>query len=95
MPCGVTFHLQVTDVTAWYRELFPSAPPGDLMDIKDGVIAYRIAAHAADLARGHPGAQHHDYAAAQGVTAAEAQEQGMAAKSEEFRRKRLEVSQAG
>ena len=26
-------------------------------DVKDGVIAYRIAAHAADLARGHPGAQ--------------------------------------
>jgi len=26
-------------------------------DVKAGVIAYRIAAHAADLARGHPGAQ--------------------------------------
>ena len=26
-------------------------------DVKDGVIAYRIAAHAADLAKGHPGAQ--------------------------------------
>ena len=26
-------------------------------DVKDGVIAYRIAAHAADLARGHPRAQ--------------------------------------
>ena len=26
-------------------------------DVKDGVIAYRIAAHAADLARGHPTAQ--------------------------------------
>jgi phosphomethylpyrimidine synthase len=25
-------------------------------DVKDGVIAYRIAAHAADLAKGHPGA---------------------------------------
>jgi phosphomethylpyrimidine synthase len=25
--------------------------------VKDGVIAYKIAAHAADLAKGHPGAQ--------------------------------------
>ncbi|MGH2508935.1 MAG: phosphomethylpyrimidine synthase ThiC, partial [Ktedonobacteraceae bacterium] len=29
-------------------------------DVKDGVIAYKIAAHAADLAKGHPGAQVHD-----------------------------------
>jgi phosphomethylpyrimidine synthase len=29
-------------------------------DVKDGVIAYRIAAHAADLAKGHPGARHWD-----------------------------------
>ncbi|GMU20254.1 MAG: phosphomethylpyrimidine synthase [Phycisphaerae bacterium] len=29
-------------------------------DVKDGVIAYKIAAHAADLAKGHPGAQHRD-----------------------------------
>jgi phosphomethylpyrimidine synthase len=29
-------------------------------DVKEGVIAYRIAAHAADLARGHPGAQLRD-----------------------------------
>jgi phosphomethylpyrimidine synthase len=29
-------------------------------DVKDGVIAYKIAAHAADLAKGHPGAQLHD-----------------------------------
>ncbi len=29
-------------------------------DVKDGVIAYRIAAHAADLARGHPTAQRWD-----------------------------------
>ena len=29
-------------------------------DVKAGVIAYRIAAHAADLARGHPGAQARD-----------------------------------
>ncbi len=29
-------------------------------DVKDGVIAYKIAAHAADLAKGHPGAQKRD-----------------------------------
>ena len=29
----------------------------DKQDVKDGVIAYKIAAHAADLAKGHPGAQ--------------------------------------
>ncbi len=29
-------------------------------DVKDGVIAYKIAAHAADLAKGHPGAAHWD-----------------------------------
>ncbi len=31
-------------------------------DVKDGVIAYKIAAHAADLAKGHPGAQIRDNA---------------------------------
>src|SRR5262244_1444206 len=29
-------------------------------DVKDGVIAYKIAAHAADIAKGHPGAQYRD-----------------------------------
>ena len=29
-------------------------------DVKDGVIAYKIAAHAADLAKGHPGARDWD-----------------------------------
>ena len=29
-------------------------------DVKDGVITYKIAAHAADLAKGHPGAQYRD-----------------------------------
>ncbi len=29
-------------------------------DVKDGVIAYKIAAHAADLAKGHPAAQRRD-----------------------------------
>src|SRR5688572_5382765 len=32
----------------------------DKQDVKDGVIAYKIAAHAADLAKGHPGAQERD-----------------------------------
>jgi phosphomethylpyrimidine synthase len=32
----------------------------DKQDVKDGIIAYKIAAHAADLAKGHPGAQEHD-----------------------------------
>ncbi len=32
----------------------------DRDDVKDGVIAYRIAAHAADLAKGHPGAREWD-----------------------------------
>jgi phosphomethylpyrimidine synthase len=31
-------------------------------DVKDGVLAYKIAAHAADLAKGHPGAQYRDNA---------------------------------
>ena len=34
----------------------------DKRDVKDGVIAYKIAAHAADLAKGHPGAQLRDNA---------------------------------
>ena len=34
----------------------------DKKDVKDGVIAYKIAAHAADLAKGHPGAQIRDNA---------------------------------
>ena len=31
-------------------------------DVRDGIIAYKIAAHAADLAKGHPGAQMRDNA---------------------------------
>ena len=38
----------------------------DKKDVKDGVIAYKIAAHAADLAKGHPGAQYRDNALEQG-----------------------------
>ena len=34
----------------------------DKKDVKDGIMAYRIAAHAADLAKGHPGAQIRDNA---------------------------------
>jgi phosphomethylpyrimidine synthase len=46
----------------------PAAPPKEHLglpnkkDVKDGVIAYKIAAHAADLAKGHPGAQYRDNA---------------------------------
>lgn len=32
----------------------------DRNDVKEGIIAYKIAAHAADLAKGHPGAQKWD-----------------------------------
>lgn len=34
----------------------------DKNDVREGVIAYKIAAHAADLAKGHPGAQERDNA---------------------------------
>jgi len=34
----------------------------DKGDVKDGIITYKIAAHAADLAKGHPGAQMRDNA---------------------------------
>ena len=42
----------------------PKEHPGlpNKKDVKDGVIAYKIAAHAADLAKGHPGAQYRDNA---------------------------------
>ena len=36
-------------------------------DVKQGVITYRIAAHAADLAKGHPRAQEWDDALSQGA----------------------------
>ena len=39
----------------------------DRKDVKDGVIAYKIAAHAADLAKGHPRAQERDDALSQGA----------------------------
>jgi len=34
----------------------------DKQDVREGIIAYKIAAHAADLAKGHPGAQIRDNA---------------------------------
>jgi len=34
----------------------------DKHDVREGIIAYKIAAHAADLAKGHPGAQYRDNA---------------------------------
>ena len=34
----------------------------DKQDVRDGILAYKIAAHAADLAKGHPGAQLRDNA---------------------------------
>ncbi len=34
----------------------------DKQDVREGIIAYKIAAHAADLAKGHPGAQLRDNA---------------------------------
>jgi len=34
----------------------------DREDVKEGVLVYKIAAHAADLAKGHPGAQYRDNA---------------------------------
>ena len=37
----------------------------DKKDVKEGVIAYKVAAHAADLAKGHPGAQARDNALSQ------------------------------
>jgi phosphomethylpyrimidine synthase len=34
----------------------------DKEDVRVGVVTYKVAAHAADLAKGHPGAQHRDNA---------------------------------
>ena len=39
----------------------------DRKDVKDGVIAYKIAAHAGDLAKGHPHAQERDNALSHGA----------------------------
>ena len=34
----------------------------DKDDVREGIVTYKIAAHAADLAKGHPGAQYRDNA---------------------------------
>ncbi len=34
----------------------------DKEDVREGVVTYKLAAHAADLAKGHPGAQLRDNA---------------------------------
>ena len=39
----------------------------DRDDVKQGIIAYKIAAHAADVAKGHPGARARDDALSQGA----------------------------
>ncbi len=53
---------------AWYgtamlcyvtRKEHLSLPNKD--DVREGVITYKLAAHAADIAKGHPGATHRDY----------------------------------
>src|SRR3974390_409299 len=48
--------------TAMLCYVTPKEPLGfpDRNDVKDGVIAYKIAAHAADLGKGHPAAQLRD-----------------------------------
>src|SRR5260221_11156863 len=50
--------------TAMLCYVTPKEPLGlpNKKDVKDGIMAYRIAAHAADLAKGHPGAQIRDNA---------------------------------
>src|ERR1700686_355516 len=48
--------------TAMLCYVTPKEHPGlpNRKDVKDGVITYKIAAHAADLAKGHPGAHLRD-----------------------------------
>ena len=40
----------------------PLASAAQLKDVREGIITYKLAAHAADLAKGHPGAQLRDNA---------------------------------
>jgi len=57
-------------------------------DVKDGIMAYKIAAHAADLAKGHPGAQARDNALSKARfefrSETQALAEGMEAKAVEF-----------
>ena len=50
----------------WFQELAltPKEHLGlpNKQDVKEGIITYKLAAHAADLAKGHPGAQIRDNA---------------------------------
>jgi len=48
-------------------------------------------AHAADLAKGHPGAQLRDYAASQKLSEEEALKKGMEAKAVEFVKQGAEI----
>ena len=50
------------DHVTWTRLYIVSAVAGlpDLEDVRQGIIAYKIAAHAADVAKGHPGARARD-----------------------------------
>jgi phosphomethylpyrimidine synthase len=50
--------------TAMLCYVTPKEPLGlhNKADVKDGIITYKLAAHAADLAKGHPGAQLRDNA---------------------------------
>jgi len=50
----------------WLRHAQEHLGLPDKNDVKDGIIAYKIAAHAADLAKGHQGAQLRDKRAVQG-----------------------------
>ena len=65
---GATSELAVEEIrqrnlkswqTAWCGVVTPKEHLGlpNKKDVKDGVIAYKIAAHAADLAKGHPGSR--------------------------------------
>lgn len=40
-------------------------------DVKEGVITFKLAAHAADLAKGHPAAYYRDYAMSKAVSSSD------------------------
>ena len=61
MPIGtVPIYQALEKVGGRAEELTLGLP--NKKDVKDCVITYKIAAHAADLAKGHPGAQYRDNA---------------------------------
>jgi len=53
----------------------------DKQDVRDGIVTYKIAAHAADLAKGHPGAQARDNA----LSKAQARDNALSKARFEFR----------